>query len=142
MSVDKYADFYMDVAFRAAENSVCTRAKVGAVIVKDDNILAIGWNGTPSGFHTNQCEIYQEDGSQTTSPWTVHAEQNAIAKCARLGIPCDEATIYVTIPPCARCAALIRQAGIDTVVYRDEYKSSGNIPMLNSLGIHVVCLNP
>lgn len=134
----------MDVAFRAAENSVCTRAQVGAVIVKDNNILAIGWNGTPIGFHTNECEVLKEVApggyKETTSPWVVHAETNAIAKCARLGISCDGATLYVTIPPCERCAALIRQSGIETVVYYDEYKSSGNIPMLTDLGIHVICL--
>ena len=138
--IDKYAKYFMEVAFLAAGNSVCQRRKVGAVIVKDDNILAIGWNGTTSGFHTNICEIVGEDGIETTSPWVVHAEANAIAKCAKLGIPCKGATLYVTIPPCERCAALIRQSGIETVVYYDEYKSSGNIPMLTELGIHVICL--
>lgn len=130
----------MATALRAAQNSVCLRQKVGCVIVKDNNILAIGWNGTPSGFSTNLCEIVNAQGELETSPWTLHAEANAIAKCARLGISCDGADAYITIPPCGKCSSLLKQSGIVRVFYQDEYTSSANIETLKTLGIEVICL--
>ena len=70
---------YMDIAERFAQVSECQRLKVGAIIVKNGSILAHGWNGTPSGFRTNVCEL--EDG--TTSPFVLHAEQNVLVKMAK-----------------------------------------------------------
>ena len=136
---DKYADFYLSVAQRAAENSVCLRQKVGCVIVKDNNILSIGWNGTVSGYWTNKCED-EIHGALVTNPWVIHAESNAIAKCARLGIATQGADIYITIPPCSKCGCLLKQSGIQRIFFEDEYTSSENIATLIELGLQVICL--
>ena len=139
--MDKYTKFYLDLAILASRNSVCVRHKVGCVLVKNTNILSVGWNGTTTRFHTNLCENYIE-GKLVTIPWTVHAEANAIAKCAKLGIATEGSTAYITIPPCESCAGLLKQSGIVKVVYIWEYKSSETIPTLKTLGIETICVSP
>ena len=113
MSKDK---FFMEIAKVVSEQSKCNRSKVGAILVKDGNIIAIGYNGIPSGF-CNDCE--QDD---VTLPEVLHAESNAIAKCARSTSSADQSTIYTTMSPCFECSKLIIQAGITRVVYKYQYK--------------------
>jgi dCMP deaminase len=108
--------FYMRIAEIVSEQSKCSRAKVGAILVKDGNVIAIGYNGTPTGF-CNDCE--QEDN---TLPEVLHAESNAIAKCARSTSSADKATLYTTLSPCFECCKLIIQAGISRVVYKELYR--------------------
>lgn len=103
---------YLRMAAIWAENSYCTRRKVGALIVKDKMIISDGYNGTPAGFE-NVCEL--EDG--TTKPYVLHAEANAITKIAHSGNSSEGATIYVTTSPCIECAKLIIQSGIKRVVF-------------------------
>ena len=116
-----------------AENSYCTRRKVGALIVKDKMIISDGYNGTPAGFE-NVCEL--EDG--TTKPYVLHAEANAITKIARSGNSSEGATIYVTTSPCIECAKLIIQSGIKRVVYSEKYRSEDGIALLERANIEVV----
>lgn len=115
-----------------AENSYCTRRKVGALIVKDKMIISDGYNGTPSGFE-NICE----DSNGVTKPYVLHAEANAITKIARSGNNSDGATLYVTAAPCIECAKLIIQAGIKRVIYSEPYRLSDGIDLLKRAGINV-----
>ena len=123
---------YLRMAHIWAENSYCTRRKVGALIVKDKMIISDGYNGMPSGF-PNVCE--GEDG--LTLPCVLHAEANAITKIARSGNNSDGATLYVTDSPCIECAKLIIQAGIRRVVYARSYRLTDGLDLLLKAGISV-----
>lgn len=123
---------YLRMAQIWAENSYCTRRKVGALIVKNRMIISDGYNGTPSGFD-NICE--SEFG--VTFPYVLHAEANAITKIARSGNNSDGATLYVTDSPCIECAKLIIQAGIKRVVYSREYRLKEGIELLQKAGVEV-----
>lgn len=124
---------YLRMAAIWAENSYCTRRKVGALIVKDKMIISDGYNGTPAGFE-NVCEL--EDG--TTKPYVLHAEANAITKIARSGNSSEGATIYVTTSPCLECAKLIIQSGIKRVVFSEKYRVEDGIELLKRANIEVV----
>ena len=116
-----------------AENSYCTRRKVGCLVVKDKMIISDGYNGTPSGFE-NVCE----DENNVTKPYVLHAEANAITKLARSSNNSDSATLYVTASPCIECAKLIIQAGIKRVVYGENYRIKDGIELLQRAGVDVI----
>jgi dCMP deaminase len=126
---DKFISAYMDVAERFAQLSHAQRAKVGAIIVKDDRIISIGYNGMPSGWD-NVCETEQRSGNTgygrklVTKPEVLHAETNAIAKLAQSSESGKDATLFCTHLPCMDCAKLIYQSGITQVYYREEYKAA------------------
>ena len=127
---DKY---YMGVASLTAEQSYAIRRKVGAIIVKDTRIISEGFNGTPSGFE-NKCEYEVNNTGRRdflTKPEVLHAESNAITKCAKFGDATDGATLYVTCSPCVECAKLIIQAGIRRVIYRDKYHDESGLKLLS-----------
>jgi dCMP deaminase len=124
---------YMRMAFIWAENSYCKRRKVGSLLVKDKMIISDGYNGTPSGFE-NICE----DENDTTKPYVLHAEANAITKVARSNNSSNGATLYVTSSPCIECAKLIIQAGIRRVVYSDAYRLSDGVELLKRAKIELV----
>jgi len=129
----KMIELYMDMCDRVAQMSVAERAKVGALIVKDNNILSFGWNGMPSGW-TNECEYEVTDLESEFSdmritklkskPEVLHAETNAIAKMARSAESCEGATLFCTHLPCLDCAKLIYQSGITEVYYDVEYDAA------------------
>ena len=116
---------YLRMAQIWAENSYCKRRQVGALVVKDKMIISDGYNGTPSGFD-NICE----DETNTTYPYVLHAEANAITKLARSSNNSDGATLYVTASPCIECAKLIIQAGIKRVIYGEEYRLSDGLDLM------------
>ena len=126
---------YMQMARSWAENSYCERRKVGALIVKNKMIISDGFNGTPSGFE-NICE----DENNTSKPYVLHAEANAITKVARSNNSSDGATLYVTASPCIECAKLIIQSGIKRVVFGEHYRITDGIDLLKRAGIEVVYL--
>ena len=128
---------YIRMASIWAENSYCTRRKVGALIVKDKMIISDGYNGTPSGFE-NVCE----DGNKVTKPYVLHAEANAITKIARSNNCSEGATLYVTASPCIECAKLIIQAGIKRVIYSEKYRLEDGLELLKRAGIEVQYINP
>jgi dCMP deaminase len=115
---EKFISAYMDVAERFAQLSHAERAKVGAIIVKDERIISIGYNGMPSGWD-NVCEV---DGK--SKPEVLHAETNAIAKLAQSNESGKGASLFCTHLPCMECAKLIYQSGIKDVFYRIEYKAA------------------
>ena len=108
----KFIEAYMDMAYRFAELSSAKRLQVAAIVVKDDRIISIGYNGMPSGWD-NCCET----DDNTTKAEVLHAESNAIAKLARSSESGEDATIFITHAPCMECAKLIYQSGIKEVYY-------------------------
>ena len=143
---EKYIDTYMKVAHLFAEHSSAKRKKVGAVIVKDDRIISIGYNGMPSGWD-NRCEdLIDVDacGAQAlrTKPEVLHAESNAIAKLAKSTESGEGATMFITCAPCIECAKLIYQSGIKEVFYDEEYRSDEGVKFLNKCKDMIVWKNP
>jgi dCMP deaminase len=127
---------FMNVAKDISQLSHCVRAKVGAIIVSiDNNISAIGFNGTPAGYE-NTCEN-EIDGNLVTKAETLHAESNSIAKIARTTLSSNGSTMYVTMSPCFECSKLIIQSGFKRVVYLEEYRDSSGIDFLKENGILV-----
>lgn len=116
MKQDRLDRVYVNVAKEVATLSHCVRSKVGAVLVKDGNIISFGFNGTPSGMD-NCCEE-----NNVTLPQVIHAEVNAILKAAKTGNSVDGSTLYLTLSPCMNCAKLILQSGIKRVVYLEAYR--------------------
>jgi len=138
----RFVDTYMDVANRFSQLSYAVRLQVGAVIVKDDRIIAYGYNGTPSGWD-NTCEdlIRIDDvGSPVlkTKPEVLHAESNAIAKLAKSPESGDGATIFITHSPCIECSKLIYQSGIKRVYFGEQYRNTDGIDFLKASKIDVV----
>ena len=134
--MDKQLQFdksYLTMAGVWAENSYCQRRKVGALIVKDRMIISDGYNGTPCGFE-NVCE----DENGITKPYVLHAEANAITKVAKSNNSSDGATLYVTAAPCVECAKLIIQSGIKRVVYRDSYRVTDGLELMERAGIEIL----
>lgn len=127
---------YMKMARTWSENSYCERRQVGALMVKNQMIISDGFNGTPSGFE-NHCE----DDNDTSLPYVLHAEANAITKVARSNNSSEGATLYVTTSPCMECAKLIIQSGIQRVVYGEKYRITDGIDLLKRAGIELVELN-
>lgn len=115
---------FMDVASVFARRSTCSRAQVGAVIVKDNHILAHGYNGTPPGLP--HC-VHQDD---EPCEQAIHAEANAIAYAARVGVNVAGGTLYTTHEPCLRCAQLIIAAGITKVVFDQHYRQHVGLHLL------------
>lgn len=129
----KWRNAYMDVAERFAQLSSAKKLKVGAVLVKGDSIVAIGYNGTPAGW-SNICE----DETGETVPDTIHAEANCIAKLARSCVSGEGTTMFVTHAPCIHCAKIIYGAGVKKVYYKDNYKNDLGINFLKKCGIAVL----
>ena len=155
---------YMGIAERIAQMSNAKRAKVGALIVKGDNIISMGWNGTPSG-DDNECEDrkYMDSGaggwlspeeiefnwpyvddagkrySLVTKKNVLHAESNALLKLLACDYPVSTlgSTLYVTLSPCSDCAKLIKQAKISRVVYLNQYRDADGVKTLSDKGIKV-----
>ena len=123
---------YMDMAWRWGKLSHATRKQVGALIVKDNQIISDGFNGTPQGF-PNTCE--GKDGE--TLPEVLHAESNALTKLARGTQRSDGATLYVTLSPCFQCAKLIIQSGIRRVVCGEKYSDQSGVDFLRRCNVVV-----
>ena len=149
----------MKTAETFAELSHARRLHVGAIVVKDDRVISIGYNGMPSGWD-NDCEntvfVLDEEvmgtdmeslgytqtdkGNWTklkTKPEVLHAETNAIAKLAKSTESGDGALLFVTHSPCLDCAKLIYQSGINSVFYRNSYRDDAGINFLTKSGVEV-----
>jgi dCMP deaminase len=145
----KWVDAFMDTAERFAQLSSAVRLKVGAVVVKDNRIISIGYNGMPSGW-TNECE-HVVDVAKTdprydynnftkvlkTKDEVIHAEANAILKLARDGESGNGSSLFCTHAPCIHCAKLIHGAGINTVYYRESYRDTLGLDFLTNCNIGV-----
>jgi dCMP deaminase len=132
----KYKLAHMRAAHLYAGLSTARRLKVGALVVKDDRIISIGYNGMPTGWDNN-CEYELEDGSIKTKPEVLHAETNALAKLARSTESGLDADLFVTHSPCLDCAKLIYQSGIKRVYYALAYRDDSGISFLKNSGVEV-----
>jgi dCMP deaminase len=132
----KFIDYFMKVAELTATLSYAKRLQVGAVIVKGNQTIGTGYNGMPTDWE-NTCEVELEDGSLKTKQEVLHAETNAIAKVARSTVSSEGATLFCTHAPCIDCAKLIYQAGIETVYYKETYRSEDGLNFLRKSGINV-----
>jgi len=132
----KYDKAYSRMAIEWAKLSYCNRKQVGAIIVKNRMIISDGYNGTPSGFE-NCCE----DNNGDTQWYVLHAEANAILKCAASTQSTEGATLYITMSPCKDCSKLIFQAGIKRVVYIEKYKDNSGLDFLEKAGVEIMHLS-
>ncbi len=136
--------YFMTITQQVAERSTCNRAKVGAVIVRDRNILATGYNGAPAGMpHCTEagCLIYESKtpyGEVEQNCFrTIHAEINAIAQAAKNGSTIKDSSIYVTHTPCIHCIKVLVNTGIKTVYYESPYKLDTLEEILRNTRVHM-----
>lgn len=133
----------MEIARLVASRSTCLRRQVGAVMVKDKNILTTGYNGTPSGIrHCAEVGCLRQQlgvpsGERHELCRGLHAEQNAIIQAAKHGINIDGATLYCTNSPCSICSKMLINAGIREIVYLEGYPDTLSVEMLREAGIQL-----
>ncbi len=127
---------YMEVAYSFAKLSYANRRQVGCILVKNEQVISFGYNGTPRGFD-NTCEI-----NDTTKPEVLHAESNAITKVAQSTMGCGGAELYTTTAPCFSCSKLIIQSGISRVYYSETYRDMSGIELLEQANIEVIRIEP
>jgi dCMP deaminase len=154
--ITKFDIAHMEVAEAYARLSSAKKLKVGAIVVKDNRVISIGYNGTPTGWD-NTCEdevsvtedCYIDNGgpaypitsvSYKTKPEVIHAEANAIAKLARSNESGLDSVMYITHSPCYECAKLIHISGIKKVFFRKHYRTEDGIKFLEKANIEVVKL--
>jgi dCMP deaminase len=153
---------YMQIAYQVAKLSYAERRTVGCVIVKDEQIVSFGYNGTPHGFDNDcECEVKMDpDAGAWLDPETIekqwphessegdrykletkrevlHAESNALMKLAKSTMSCKDSILYTTTAPCFDCAKLIIQAGVKEVFYCEDYRDMSGIMLLQRAGIEV-----
>lgn len=131
--IDRYDFTYLKIAQQLSSLSYDRDTKVGCIIVKNNSIIAEGFNGMPSGM-PNECK----DHNGKTNPEVLHAETNAIAKLCKNTVSSENATLYTTLSPCFDCAKIIYQAGIKRVVFLDMYKNKEGIEFLEKLNVEIV----
>lgn len=129
---EKEVKAYFEIVQSIAKMSYCERLQVGSIITKNNSIIAYGFNGTVAG-DDNICEI-----NDVTKPNVVHAEANALYKCAKSNESSDGATMFITHSPCMPCAMAIVQCGIKAVYFINPYRDSAPIEYLQSKGITVI----
>lgn len=141
--MNKWQEAYMDTAERFGALSTAQKLQVGAIVVKDNRIISIGYNGMPSGW-SNECEHefiteYESytDSALVTKPEVIHAEANAIAKLAGSHESGRGAEMYITHSPCLECAKQIYTAGISKVYYKNEYRSMDGLEFLKKCKVEV-----
>lgn len=137
----KFIDYYMAIAEITAKLSYARRLQVGAVIVRENQILATGYNGMPAGWDNN-CEYAETSANELevdqlkTRPEVLHAESNALMKVAKSTESSEDATLFCTHAPCIECAKLIYQSGIKNLYYRDQYKNTDGLEFLKQGGVN------
>ncbi len=142
-------EYFMNMAELASRRSTCLRRQVGAVIVKDNQVLATGYNGAPKGTPNccdlNEClreKLHIPSGERHELCRAVHAENNAITQCAVNGVSCKGGTLYVTASPCNMCIKQIINAGIVRIVAKELYPDEMSKDMLKQSNICFEIYNP
>lgn len=136
---EKFTRTHMKTAELYAQHSRSKRNQVGAILVNSDNerILMCGYNGTPPNGDNN-CEYVNKDGELVTKPEVVHAEENVILFCAKMGISTKGKILYTTLSPCFQCAKMIITAGIKRVVFKEQYRDTSGIDLLKQYGVEII----
>ena len=144
MERPSWDEYFMDITSLVARRSTCMRRQVGAVMVKEKNILAPGYNGTPSGItHCDVTGCLREQlnvpsGERHELCRGLHAEQNAIIQAARHGVNISDSVLYCTNSPCIICTKMLINAGIRKVVYLEGYSDSLSLEMLEEAEIETL----
>ena len=155
---NKFIPMYMEIAEIVSKQSSAKRLQVGAIVVKEDRIISIGYNGMPAGW-TNDCEkkVYADETNFQSEEWqfveedsglllkynmvtkdeVIHAEANAIAKLAKCNESGDGSTMFLTHAPCIHCAKQIFTAGIKKVYYRNTYRDTNGLEFLGKCGVDI-----
>lgn len=144
MARPTWDQYFIDITHLVATRSTCLRRQVGALLVKERNILATGYNGTPSGIrHCEETGCLRErlkvpSGERHELCRGLHAEQNAIIQAARHGVNIDGSTLYCNTMPCIICTKMLINAGIKRIVYDEGYSDELAREMVAEAGIEVV----
>lgn len=133
--------YFMEIASLVSKRSTCLRRQVGAVIVKDKNILSTGYNGAPTGI--THCEVTGclreklnvPSGERHELCRGLHAEQNAIIQAAYHGTSIKDSTLYCTNLPCSICSKMLINAGIIKIIYKEGYMDDLGKEMIEESGI-------
>lgn len=139
--------YFMDITELVAKRSTCLRRAVGAIIVKDKQILSTGYNGAPSGIrHCSEVGCLRDrlkvpSGQRHELCRGIHAEQNAIIQAAYHGVSIKGATLFCTNLPCSICAKMIINAGIKKIYYRSGYADEMSAEMFTEACIEVIQIN-
>ncbi len=138
-------EYFMEMAELAAKRSTCLRRQVGAVIVKDKQVISTGYNGAPKGLkHCAQIggclreQLKVPSGERHELCRALHAEQNAIIQAATFGHSIEGASIYITHQPCSICSKMIINAGIDKIIVREGYPDEMAVKILEEAGKRVI----
>ena len=140
--------YFMRLACEAASRSTCLRRKVGAVLVRENRVLATGYNGAPSGLpHCEELGCLRDilrvpSGERQELCRALHAEQNALIQAAIYGVSVEGATLYCTHRPCATCAKMLINAGIKRIVYQGGYPDELAESLLREAGVRLDRLPP
>jgi len=130
--------YFLGLAKHVAERSTCLRRQVGCLMVRDRRILATGYNGSPSKaphcIDVGCARSGVPSGERLDLCRAIHAEANAVAMAAKVGIPLDGATAYVTVRPCAGCMRLLIQAGVERVVWDGSYPDEETVKVAKESG--------
>ena len=110
-------EYFAKIVEATAERSPCERLQVGCILVKENRIISQGYNGFLPGCPHKS--IVRNNHEQAT----VHAEQNAIADCAKRGVSCKDCIAYITHYPCIICCRILLAAGIREIKYLEDYKN-------------------
>jgi len=143
MARPTWDQYFIDITHLVATRSTCLRRQVGALVVKDRNILATGYNGTPSGIrHCEETGCLRErlqvpSGERHELCRGLHAEQNAIIQAARHGVNIDGSTLYCTTMPCIICTKMLINAGIRRIVYEEGYSDDLAREMVEEAGLEI-----
>lgn len=141
MTRPSWNEYFLEIAHLVKKRATCLRRQVGAVLVKDRNILATGYNGAPSGVeHCAERGCLREklgipSGERHEICRGLHAEQNAIIQAAKHGTSIEGATLYCTNQPCSICAKMLINAGVKQIVFENGYPDALAEEMLKEAGV-------
>jgi dCMP deaminase len=146
MKRPSWDEYFLNIAKLVATRSTCLRRNVGAVVVKDKQVLATGYNGAPSGIvHCEEVGCLREQlgvpsGERHELCRALHAEQNAFLQAARHGISLNGGTLYITTQPCSICAKMIINVGIKKIVIEGEYPDQLAVELLEEAGVELAVM--
>tara|TARA_Y100000813_G_scaffold190699_1_gene167066 strand:+ start:633 stop:1058 length:426 start_codon:yes stop_codon:yes gene_type:complete len=119
-------EYFSEIVKVTAKRSPCDRLKVGCILVKDNRIISQGYNGFLPGCPHKS--IVRDNHEQAT----VHAEQNAIADCAKRGVSCNGSTAYITHYPCIICTRMLLASGIKEIKYLENYHNDELVEVITN----------
>lgn len=132
----EWDEYFGEITKQVALRSTCVRKKVGAIIVKDKNIISTGYNGSIRGLeHCETVGCLMMEGHCTR---TIHAEANAIIQAAKHGLMIDRAEIYISASPCFNCFKLIANSGITKIYFMEFYRDERIIEIAKKLNIELI----